>query len=347
VQVSTIPTFTTTVTDQSGITETSHALSNLDNNTIYYWRVNATNEGGTSTFSDTRSFTTIVEAPPAPTLDAPADSATGISVSPTLSWNASGGATSYQVQVSTIPMFTTTVTDQSGITGTSHALSNLDNNTLYYWRVNATNAGGTSAYSDTRNFTTRPALAIANPFTIPTLTDPSRTFLRDLHDPPLISGNVGTLSFSASIDNPDIAEVTISNDTLIVSRKATGSTMVHVVATDAADDTKITHSTSLGVVTTVEQRIGGIPIHFALDQNYPNPFNPSTSIRFSVQHTGRAILRAFDLLGREARILFDAEAEAGRMHQTVFDGADLTSGLYFIRLESGEQVAIRKVLLLK
>ena len=92
--------------------------------------------------------------PAAPTLASPANNATGVSTNPTLSWNASSGATSYRLQVSTVSNFSTTVYNQSGITGTSRPVTGLMNNTTYYWRVNASNAVGTSAYSSVRNFTT-------------------------------------------------------------------------------------------------------------------------------------------------------------------------------------------------
>jgi hypothetical protein len=153
-QVSTSSTFSTTVVDQIGITGTSYPVSGLANNTLYYWQVNATNAGGTSSYSSTWSFTTIVAAPAVPTLASPSNGATGVSTSPTLSWNASTGATSYQLQVSTSSTFSTTVVNQIGITGTSYPVSGLANNTLYYWQVNATNAGGTSSYSSTWSFTT-------------------------------------------------------------------------------------------------------------------------------------------------------------------------------------------------
>jgi transposase-like protein len=153
-QVSTNSSFTSLVYDQSGITDTSQQVSGLANNTLYYWHVNATNAGGTSSYSSTWSFTTIVEAPTAPTLASPSDGATGVATNPTLSWNSSTGAASYRLQVSTDSSFTSLVYDQSGITDTSQQVSGLANNTLYYWRVNATNAGGTSSYSSTWSFTT-------------------------------------------------------------------------------------------------------------------------------------------------------------------------------------------------
>ena len=79
----------------------------------------------------------------------------GIAIAPTLSWNASPSASSYQVQVSTTSNFATTVFDQSGINTTSIIVSpELSNSTTYYWRVNSSNAGGTSGWSTVRSFTT-------------------------------------------------------------------------------------------------------------------------------------------------------------------------------------------------
>jgi len=95
-----------------------------------------------------------VQVPPAPTLASPSDQATGVSENPTLSWNASTGATSYRLQVSTSSSFTATVVDQTGISGTSSAVSGLSASTTYYWRVNATNSAGTSAWSTVRSFVT-------------------------------------------------------------------------------------------------------------------------------------------------------------------------------------------------
>ncbi|MGB3006040.1 MAG: LamG-like jellyroll fold domain-containing protein [Chitinophagaceae bacterium] len=97
----------------------------------------------------------VATGPPAPALINPADGSTGIALSPTLSWNASATATSYRAQVSTVSNFATTVFDQSSIATTSVAVTPaLLNNTVYYWRVNATNTNGTSVWSSFRTFTT-------------------------------------------------------------------------------------------------------------------------------------------------------------------------------------------------
>jgi uncharacterized repeat protein (TIGR02543 family) len=156
VQVSTASDFSTgIVIDDSTLASASKGLSSLTNNTVYYWHVNAKNAGGTSAWSTASSFTTIAAAPGAPVLSAPANNATGIAVSPTVTWNTVTGAVTYRVQVSTVSDFSTgIVADDSTLTAASKALSSLTNNTLYYWRVNAKNAGGTSAWSTAFSFTT-------------------------------------------------------------------------------------------------------------------------------------------------------------------------------------------------
>ena len=90
-----------------------------------------------------------------------------------------------------------------------------------------------------------------------------------------------------------------------------------------------------------------VPADFTLHQNYPNPFNPVTRLEFSLARRGRAMLRVLDLFGREVRLLFDGEAAAGTMHRVDFDGTGLASGIYFVRLEAGEKIASRKIMLLK
>lgn len=91
-----------------------------------------------------------------------------------------------------------------------------------------------------------------------------------------------------------------------------------------------------------------IPLHFALEQNYPNPFNPVTTIRYAIPAgvSGRAVLRVFDILGREVTTLFNDEATPGR-HQTQFDATNLASGVYIYRLEAGSFSATKKLMVLK
>ncbi|MBI4427714.1 MAG: Ig-like domain-containing protein, partial [Ignavibacteriales bacterium] len=153
VQVSASSDFSTTVLDNSGITDTSAVVSGLASNTTYFWRVSAANAGGTSGFSAVWTFTTL-SVPQAPILFAPADSATGVTLPLTLRWNQSSAATSYRLQVATNSSFSPTAIDSSQLVDTSFVLTNLTANTTYYWRVNAANSAGMSPYSSVRRFTT-------------------------------------------------------------------------------------------------------------------------------------------------------------------------------------------------
>ena len=90
----------------------------------------------------------------------------------------------------------------------------------------------------------------------------------------------------------------------------------------------------------------GVISHFSLEQNYPNPFNPTTTIRFQVGGLGFVSLKIFDLLGREITTLISGVLESG-YHETVFDANNLTSGVYFCRLQAGNFSQTRKFALVK
>jgi hypothetical protein len=93
--------------------------------------------------------------PHQPVLLTPANSSTYVTSTPNFIWNSVSGATSYRLQVSLNLAFTTSVIDQMNITSASYTLStSLNNNTLYYWRVNATNTNGSSKWTNPWSFTT-------------------------------------------------------------------------------------------------------------------------------------------------------------------------------------------------
>lgn len=155
-QVSQNSAFSSFVFNQNVGNILSKQISGLNNLQTYYWRVSASNSYGTSSFSNTWSFTTIVAgtAPSVPILSAPTNNAINISIPPTLSWNVSDRAASYTLQVSTSNSFPNTVFNQSGLISISQQVSGISNSTTYYWRVNATNNYGTSSWSSIWSFTT-------------------------------------------------------------------------------------------------------------------------------------------------------------------------------------------------
>ncbi|MBK9098389.1 MAG: T9SS type A sorting domain-containing protein [bacterium] len=93
------------------------------------------------------------------------------------------------------------------------------------------------------------------------------------------------------------------------------------------------------------------PKQFVLEQNYPNPFNPSTIIKFSVPVTETVCLKVYDVLGNELLILVNEEKPAGQ-YEVTFDShsgevRNLPSGIYFYKLEVGNFVEAKKMILLK
>ena len=112
--------------------------------------VNAAPGGGVSS---ARVFAVIVAVPDAPVLVSPPNGATDLATVLALSWSAAARASTYRVEVSTGPSFSSKVVDQAGLTGTSLQVGPLANNTTHYWRVTANNPGGDGVPSVTWSFT--------------------------------------------------------------------------------------------------------------------------------------------------------------------------------------------------
>jgi hypothetical protein len=84
----------------------------------------------------------------------------------------------------------------------------------------------------------------------------------------------------------------------------------------------------------------------ALSQNYPNPFNPSTTIHYELRHRSAVHLTVFDPLGQQVALLVEGDQEAG-YHDVRFNAAQLSSGVYFYRIQTPDFVETRKLLLLR
>jgi len=223
VQIST-DNFSSTIVNTS-TTSTSYKTTTLNYETTYSWRVRATSPDLTGDWSQVWTFTTEDE-PVYPvskvSLSSPTNNQTGVGLSPTLSWNTDGNATSYTIEVST-DGFTTTIVNES-LSSTSKALSGLTYSTSYSWRVRASNELGDGEWSDTWSFTTEP-----EPIDPPTKV----TLLNPVNDATNVPPTL-VLSWD-SLDDATSYIVEVSNN---------GSTIVSKEVTQTSYELTLNHNTT-------------------------------------------------------------------------------------------------------
>ena len=96
----------------------------------------------------------------------------------------------------------------------------------------------------------------------------------------------------------------------------------------------------------ISEVIISAPDKFELKQNYPNPFNPVTHLEFGISNMGLVSLIVYDISGKEVRTLVNEIKEAG-YYSVKFNGSDLSSGIYFYKLQYAGKEVTKKMLLLK
>jgi len=119
-----------------------------------------------------------------------------------------------------------------------------------------------------------------------------------------------------------------------------------VAAYDFAGNRSPFSQTSSPAVVTGVAGEGETPTEFALHQNYPNPFNPTTTLAYDVPTAGFIRLVMYDAVGRPVRVLAQGEVSPGR-YSVLVDAANLSSGLYLVRLETPMHVLEQTMLLLR
>ncbi|MFO8029944.1 MAG: DUF4623 domain-containing protein [Cyclonatronaceae bacterium] len=118
---------------------------------------------------------------------------------------------------------------------------------------------------------------------------------------------------------------------------------------EAFDDDLLTVETSpdyAALATSADEGGAQTPVAYSLDQNYPNPFNPTTTIRFTIPESQDVRLDVYNVLGQRVATLVNTQMNAGT-HTVPFDATRLASGMYIYRLQAGEFVQQRKMMLVK
>lgn len=96
----------------------------------------------------------------------------------------------------------------------------------------------------------------------------------------------------------------------------------------------------------VKENITQVPEKYSLSQNFPNPFNPSTTIRYAVPKSGNVTLKVYNMLGKQVAELVNGFRSAG-YYLVDFSGAELSSGVYYYRIESESFSDVKKMILIK
>ena len=102
---------------------------------------------------------------------------------------------------------------------------------------------------------------------------------------------------------------------------------------------------TVGVVDVQNNNLG-VPSEFALNQNYPNPFNPTTKISFAIPQESFVTIKIYDILGKEVSKIVNQTKQAG-YYSFNFDASSLSSGMYFYKIEAGNFVQTKRMLLMK
>jgi len=115
----------------------------------------------------------------------------------------------------------------------------------------------------------------------------------------------------------------------------------------SSGDVYLIKTDTQGIVTGVkEQDTFDLPKNFSLSQNYPNPFNPVTEIRYTLPRDSYVKLEVYNIVGQKVTSLVDGKQKAG--YKTVWwDAGYLSSGIYFYRLQAGDFVQTKKMVLLR
>lgn len=202
------------VQSRTNLTSSNFTPSALDPNSMYYWQVRAVNSiGQASAWTAVRSMR-IALSPP--TLAAPSPGTTELTVKPSFSWNQVDDASSYTLNVALYSNFSALVVNVTTTANNITSPTALTGGKIFYWRVKANSPWGSSAWSDTRQFTG------ANPPSVPTLASPaSNALLTNLS--PKLDWNNSSVPLGTTFDHYRLQVATdLAFVNLILDQNITG-----------------------------------------------------------------------------------------------------------------------------
>lgn len=100
------------------------------------------------------------------------------------------------------------------------------------------------------------------------------------------------------------------------------------------------------IISSIKTENRTVPLTFKLEQNYPNPFNPITLINYQLPMINDVELSIYNLLGQKVATLLSEKQNAG-YHQVEWDASGFASGIYYYRIEAGDYLEMKKMVLIK
>jgi len=330
------------------VTDTGYTVNPLIHNQTFWWKARAHNEFGWGPFSEHWNFFVYQEIPDAPILASPDSSAIDVSINPTLLWDPSVGTEYYRLQLSETMDFTSLTVDEDSISAFSFGVLNLSVVTTYYWRVNAANALGTSVWSGAWSFTT----GLPLPAGVQLLEPENNAFINS--DSVFFAWRnqlvlIDRYSFEYDVDPlfpSPVVDSTLTDTTTIIRQLEWGQYWWRVRAHNASGWGPYSLTRVLTMGQTGVEEVSETPTEFSLSLNYPNPFNPSTTIAYALPRDSYVKLEVFNLLGERVSTLRDGLQDAG-YHSVTFNAKGLPSGIYFYRLNAGDFVETKKLVLMR
>ncbi|MGB3017846.1 MAG: T9SS type A sorting domain-containing protein, partial [Ignavibacteria bacterium] len=356
VQVSRDSLFLDIVTNIGNITTLNYVvpLSVLSYGTKYYWRVNATNNNGTGSWSAIWNFST-VSPPAAPQLLSPPNGSDSVVLAPTLDWENVASANSYRVTVAVDSAFNNVILDIGNLTSSLYSIPSvyLTYSTRYYWKVNASNNIGAGPWSATWNFTTMNVPPPLPPVLIIPANNSSNVSLTpglDWHN----SSNAAYYRVNIATDL-NFNNIVFDKDSIVLSSYSVPPNILNVNtlyfwrvnANNLGGTSNWSTTFAFRTIVTGINQIGTIiPDKYELYNNYPNPFNPVTKIRFDIPKSSTVRILLYDITGKAVMNLVDGELQAGS-YETSVDATSLSSGLYLYRIETPDYSSTKRLMLIK
>jgi hypothetical protein len=336
IQVSTDPAFKSNIISDSTTTDTLKIFTSLLKNQKYYWRVKVKSASSIGPWSTTSSFITTLSLPPRPQINSASSNTMGYV---TFQWNKVANASQYSIQVAYDSAFVSIFKSATA----SDTVSSLSwfSEIKYYWRVQASNLAGSGLWSDAGNFTlvyapSNLALQISGSNLI-SLTWTNNSSIED--------GNVIERKQNSQTSYSVIDTLKGSGNQYVDSNAVEGQTYVYRVK--AYNNSFVSsYSNEASSNVTGVNKVEEIPTEYSISQNYPNPFNPTTKIKFALPQRALTKIIIYDLLGREVQTLLNKELEAG-YREISFDASNFQSGVYFYRIQSGNFIQTKKMILIK